>query len=41
MPIISATARAIAVIVDTVRTSNPGAIGDGTLMLVALVIRVA
>jgi hypothetical protein len=38
MPIISATASAMAVIVDTVRILSFGAVGDGTLMLVELVI---
>jgi hypothetical protein len=37
MPIISATARAVAVIVETVRTPRPDVIGDGAVILVAVV----
>jgi hypothetical protein len=39
MPIISATARAVAVTVETVRTSSPGVIEDGALMLAAVVMK--
>jgi hypothetical protein len=41
MPIISATARAVAVIVETVRTSSPGVTEGGALMLAADVMNLA